>query len=99
VLFRSGRTARLAGATLSSALIGATLTWWLVGRFGTTGAAAGFAATQGLLALLTTATAMRTFVLPWCEIGPAFAAWRQASFARQQPRPAANTLEPRNTAP
>jgi O-antigen/teichoic acid export membrane protein len=99
LFFSHGRTARLASVTLSSALIGATLTWWLVGRFGATGAAAGFATTQGVLALLTTATAMRSFALPWREVGPAFAAWWQASFARRGALPATKTLEPGNTAP
>lgn len=99
LFFFHGRTARLASVTLSSALIGAALTWWLVGRFGATGAAAGFAAMQGVLALLTTVTAMRTFVLPWREIGPAFAAWWLASFARHQPLPTTNPLEPGKTAP
>ncbi len=97
LFFFHGRTARLASVTLSAALVGLSLTWWLVGRYGATGAAAGFAATQGVLALFTTVVAMRSFELPWREIGPALAAWWQASFAQPRATPSAKTLEPGKT--
>ncbi len=99
LFFFHGRTARLATVTLSSALIGAALTWWLVSRFGAQGAAAGFAATQAVLALLTTATAMRSFDLPWLPAGPALAAWWHATCGRSEPVATPNTLEPGNTTP
>jgi O-antigen/teichoic acid export membrane protein len=98
LFFFHGRTSLLASVTLTSALVGAPLTWWLVGHFGAEGAAAGFAATQGMLALLSTTTAMRAFALPWSEIRPALAAFFQ-TFVVPRRTPPVNPLKPGDTAP
>ena len=76
--FVSGRTALLARVTLSSAAIGASLTWVLVSMFGVPGAAIGYAATQGVLALLTTTVAMKSFDLPWGDPGKAITIWSRS---------------------
>jgi O-antigen/teichoic acid export membrane protein len=77
LFFFSGRTALLASVTLSAALLGATLTWMLVSTLGVDGAAIGYASTQGLLALITSAVAFNSFDLPWREPRKALAVWSQ----------------------
>ncbi|MDC8758879.1 lipopolysaccharide biosynthesis protein [Janthinobacterium fluminis] len=81
LFFFSGRTGLLAATTLSAATCGAASTWLLVTALGSTGAAAGYALTQGLLALFTSAVAFRSFDLPWREPGKALSAWRRNAFA------------------
>jgi O-antigen/teichoic acid export membrane protein len=93
LFFFHGQTTRLASVTLSAGLIGAPLTWWLVGSFGATGAAAGYAAMQSVLALLTTIVAIRTFALPWRDIRAAVTAWRQSLFARRKTVPDVDNLK------
>lgn len=81
LFFFKARTALLATVTLSSALLGSSATWLLVGLFGVHGAGMGFALTQAMLALITTTVAMRTFDLPWQRPTAALRAWWVASFA------------------
>lgn len=92
VLFYQSRTAQLACATLSAALVGGGCTWWLVGRFGLSGGAAGYALTQGLLATLTAMMAIRHSDLPWGAPRAALLAWRQAILNPHNP--AAAPLKP-----
>lgn len=73
--FFSGRTALLAKVTTTTAVFGGTLTWILVGTFGIQGAAAGYALTQVMLALLTTLVAFKSFDLPWNEPREAMSVW------------------------
>ena len=82
LFFFRGRTARLAGVTLASALVGTPLTWWLVSHLGVNGAAIGFAATQTILALFVTVTAIYSFDdLPWRYPGAALSSWWRTCFA------------------
>jgi O-antigen/teichoic acid export membrane protein len=67
IYFFRGRTGLLASATSSVAAVGVGVVWLLVSALGAEGAAIGYAATQGLLALITTAVAFRSFDLPWLE--------------------------------
>lgn len=84
--FFSGRTALLASVTLSSTVLGAALTWVLVATIGVDGAAMAYALTNGILALVTTLVAMRSYALPWSEPRRALTAWsRCVVAARQQP--------------
>lgn len=80
--FFSGRTSLLASVTLSCALLGATATWLLVGRVGLQGAAIGYALTQGVLAAITTAVAVRSFDLPWGALSKSLAVWSHGAFGR-----------------
>ena len=81
LFFFRGRTARLSIVTLISALIGATLTWWLVSQLGVSGAAIGYSSTQAILALFVTITAIYSFGdLPWFEPRAALSAWRRTYF-------------------
>lgn len=65
LFFFSGQTALLSAITASAACVGALVTWVLVKTFGVVGAAMGYAATQGILAILITAVAFNRFDLPW----------------------------------
>jgi O-antigen/teichoic acid export membrane protein len=78
--FFSGRTSLLAKVTLSSALIGSSTTWSLVGTLGVVGAAIGYAFTQGVLALVTSVVAIRSFDLPWGEPAKALILWWRGAF-------------------
>lgn len=84
LFFFSARTGLLSLTTSSAAVCGALCTWQLVAHLGIEGAAMGYAATQGLLALSTTVVAMKSFDLPWGHPGLAL----RALAAR---RPASNT--------
>ncbi|MFZ2159106.1 MAG: hypothetical protein WAV72_23700, partial [Bradyrhizobium sp.] len=64
----------------SSAVLGTLLIWLLAGRFGIEGAAMGYAATQGLLALIATAVASRQYDLPWGELRRSVAIWFRGTF-------------------
>jgi O-antigen/teichoic acid export membrane protein len=75
LFFFSGRTGLLASVTMSAAVLGAASTWALVRSFGVEGAAMGYAGTQGLLAILTFSTAVRSFDLPWFEPVKALRVW------------------------
>jgi O-antigen/teichoic acid export membrane protein len=75
LFFFSGRTALLAAATSSAAVLGSLVTWILVSNFGVRGASMGFASTQAMLAIFTTALAMRSFDLPWREPAKAIGTW------------------------
>ena len=98
LFFFEARTALLASVTMSSAIGGAVLTGWLVSTYGLQGAAAGFACTQFLLALLTTSVAMRTFDLPWRDRVASFVAWWQACFG-SDPAVATAPLDAGKTSP
>lgn len=86
--FFSGRTALLASVTLTSALVGASLTWWLVSVFGVDGAAVGYAVTQGILAIATTVVAMRSYDLPWADPAKSLAIWSRYAIGSRQRQPA-----------
>ena len=88
LFFFSGRTGLLASATLSSAVCGALCTWFLVSTLGVTGAAIGYALTQGLLALFTSTLAVKTFDLPWREPGKALSVWGHDAFGVTPRQPA-----------
>lgn len=79
IYFFSGRTGLLAACSASAAAAGATSVWFLVTGFGVQGAAIGFAVTQGFLALFVTATAFRSFDLPWLEMPRAIGAVLQGT--------------------
>ena len=89
VLFFEARTARLAGITLATAVIGAGSTWLLVGRFGLAGAAAGYALTQATLAVLSAIVVMRSVALPWANPGTALRTWLQSVLDSQRQHAAA----------
>ena len=80
LFFFSGRTGLLALVTLSSAVVGVTITWLMVATFGVSGAAAGYAITQGFLALLVTVVACKSFDLPWREVRKATTIWAHRTF-------------------
>jgi O-antigen/teichoic acid export membrane protein len=63
LFFFSGRTSLLSVATIASAVAGTLLIWVLASSFGIEGAAMGYAATQGLLALLVNVVASQSFDL------------------------------------
>ena len=88
LFFFSGRTGLLASATLSSAVGGALCTWFLVSTLGVNGAAIGYALTQGLLALFTSALAVKTFDLPWREPAKALSVWSHDAFSVKTRQPA-----------
>ena len=88
LFFFSGHTGLLASATLSAAVCGAASTWLLVSSHGVQGAAMGYALTQGLLALFTTALAVKSFDLPWHQPGRALAVWRCNVFGATHQQPA-----------
>jgi O-antigen/teichoic acid export membrane protein len=92
--FFEGRTGLLSLVTLSSGLMGALATWWLVGMLGLEGAAIGFAITQAILALTVSGVAMASFALPWREPSAAIAAWWKmcATNRGDRPGPEANPL-------
>jgi O-antigen/teichoic acid export membrane protein len=75
LFFFSGRTGVLASISMSAALCGAAGTWLLVTQHGISGAASGYALTQGLLALFTTVVAIKVFDLPWGRPRHALEAW------------------------
>ncbi|MCS3765321.1 lipopolysaccharide biosynthesis protein [Bradyrhizobium centrosematis] len=79
LFFFSGRTALLSSVTLPSAILGAILTWILVERYGVPGAAMGYAASQGILALFVGGVACWSFELPWRECRKAIAIWAKRS--------------------
>lgn len=83
LFFFSGRTALLSSVTLPCALVGAALTMGLASRFGVTGAAAGYATTQFLLAVSVWLVARRSFDLPWHPPALAVAAWYRQTFAER----------------
>lgn len=91
LFFFSARTGLLSLTTSSAAVCGALCTWQLVSRLGIDGAAMGYAVTQGLLALFTTAVAMKSFDLPWHQPGQALRVWRQRAFSASRPAPATST--------
>lgn len=65
LFFFNGKTGLLSMTTFSAAIIGAALTWYLVGVFGLIGAAAGFLVSQILLAVFVFLMAVKNFNLPW----------------------------------
>ncbi len=67
IYFFRERTALLASSSVSAAAVGAVTVWLLISTFGAQGAAMGYAATQGILALFVTVVAIRSFDLPWFE--------------------------------
>jgi O-antigen/teichoic acid export membrane protein len=67
IYFFHGRTGLLASSTVSAAGIGSVVVWGLVSSLGMQGAAIGYAATQGILAVFATVIAIRSFDLPWFE--------------------------------
>ncbi|MBS0529712.1 MAG: oligosaccharide flippase family protein [Proteobacteria bacterium] len=67
IYFFRERTGLLASSTVSASAVGAVVVWVLVSTFGMQGAAIGYAATQGILALFATTVAIRSFDLPWFE--------------------------------
>jgi O-antigen/teichoic acid export membrane protein len=69
------RTGALAALSLSSAIAGTLATFALVFRLGIDGAAIGYALTQAILAFAVTAAAMRTFDLPWRDVGGSLNKW------------------------
>lgn len=93
LFFFSARTGLLSLTTFSAAVCGALCTWLLATRFGIEGAAMGYAATQGLLALFTTVVAMKTFDLPWRHPGQALSAWRHRALPAQSSVTATSTQE------
>jgi O-antigen/teichoic acid export membrane protein len=68
IYFFRGRTGLLASSTVSAAAIGSVVVWGLVSTLGMQGAAMGYAATQGILAVFATVIAIRSFDLPWFEV-------------------------------
>ena len=80
LFFFSGRTSLLSLVTSSSAVVGTLLIWLLAARFGIEGAAMGYAATQGLLALTATVVASRHYDLPWGELRQSVAIWFRSTF-------------------
>lgn len=80
LFFFSGRTSLLSLVTSSSAVMGTVLIWLLAARFGIEGAAMGYAATQGLLALIATVVASRHYDLPWGELRRSIAIWFRGTF-------------------
>jgi O-antigen/teichoic acid export membrane protein len=70
-----GRTALLSSISVPAALLGAACTFAFVTRFGLTGAAAGYATTQLLLAGVAWFVATRSFDLPWRRGRAALWAW------------------------
>jgi O-antigen/teichoic acid export membrane protein len=80
LFFFNGRTGLLSLTTLSAAIIGALLTWYLVGNFGVIGAAVGFMTSQVLLAVFVFLMALKYFDLPWGQPVVAFRCWLAASF-------------------
>jgi O-antigen/teichoic acid export membrane protein len=80
LFFFSGRTSLLALATTASAGAGMLLIWMLARALGIEGAAMGYAATQGLLALLVNIIAWRNFDFPWGEVGKSLKVWWHTSF-------------------
>ncbi|MHB8799674.1 MAG: lipopolysaccharide biosynthesis protein [Thermoanaerobaculia bacterium] len=75
LFFYWARTGLLAATSCASAAIGVSITWLLVGQFGATGAAMGFAATQAVLALCATFVASRVMPLPWSHPVRAVRIW------------------------
>ena len=73
--FFSGRTALLSSITLPVAVLGTLATAMLVPHWGLNGAAAGYAFTQGLLALATWVVARCAFDLPWNRPTTALGTW------------------------
>ena len=67
IFFYARRTGLLASCTSGAVVLGAIVTWLLVGSLGLQGAAMGFAVMQGLLALFAGVAAIVTFDLPWTE--------------------------------
>jgi O-antigen/teichoic acid export membrane protein len=76
LFFFTARTGLLSLTTSTAAICGALCTWQLVSYLGMEGAAIGFAVTHGLLALFTTAVAMKSFDLPWQQPRQALRVWR-----------------------
>lgn len=74
------RTSLLAIATSSAAVLGVIVIWLLVSWFGIEGAAMGYAATQGLLALSAALMASRNFDLPWRAVRRSLAVWYEGLF-------------------
>lgn len=93
LFFFSARTGLLSLTTSSAAVCGALCTWQLVAHLGIEGAAMGYAATQGLLALFTTVIAMKSFDLPWAHPAKALRAWKLGALQARQPAPATSTKE------
>jgi O-antigen/teichoic acid export membrane protein len=93
LFFFSGRTGLLSLTTSSAAVCGALCTWLLVTRLGVDGAAMGYAATQGLLALFTTLVAMKSFDLPWGQPVQALRVLRQRASPTPRPGPVTSTRE------
>ncbi len=85
LFFFHARTGRLAAVTVTTALLGTALTWLLASAWGPRGAAAGFASTQGLLAIITLGVAMGSFPLPWREPLASVQGWLKAVWPRQLP--------------
>jgi O-antigen/teichoic acid export membrane protein len=80
LFFFFGRTSLLSLVTSSSAVVGTLLISLLAARFGIEGAAMGYAATQGLLALTATVVASRHYDLPWGELRRSVAIWFRSTF-------------------
>lgn len=81
LFFYSNKNALLALTTCCAALIGAPLVWALTTMFGIQGAAMGYAAIQGVLALSINVVASRKFDLPWGNAREAVSIWRSKVFA------------------
>ncbi len=82
--FFSGRTKLLSSITLPVAVLGTLITIALVPRMGVLGAAMGYAATQGLLALAAWLVAQRAFALPWNRPRAAVNTWWQLTTRASQ---------------
>lgn len=80
VFFFSGRTLLLSSITLTAATLGTAATWLLASRFGTEGAAMGYAATQALLALFANVAVRAHFDLPWREPIKVIGVWARHAF-------------------
>lgn len=87
IFFFTGRTGLLASCTSSAAAVGAIVVWLLVVHLGLQGAAIGFAAMQGLLALFVAVAAISSFDLPWFEVRKAIGALLQSAHRSTQLNP------------
>jgi O-antigen/teichoic acid export membrane protein len=94
LFFYSGRTSLLSLITTCSAAAGVLVIWILTSAFGIEGAAMGYAATQGLMALFVNVGASRSFDLPWHEPRQALATWWRNAAMRPEPSPSGRSATP-----
>lgn len=83
LFFFHGRTGALSAVSFLCTVAGFVVTAVLVERFGVAGAAAGYAATQALLATVVWLTARQRFDLPWRDPAAAMKAWRNGNRAAE----------------